>query len=201
MSKELTYSIYYTPNAISDIDAMDFTCWDKKVHIRFRDFNKEEIICGFEKKLTYLLSYLMNFSYLPKVIGMYEEKALVDNFLKTSDVFKIVSAISEHISGEPLKGIKLYKNYRKSVTTLEPFGAVTANCFPLKSTDGIIQQGSLATFLEILKVDLAEYLFNDNYMIVIRENKAINPNKKFINKSVKKSNRCRMSNLDIAELW
>lgn len=198
MVTDLTYSIYYTPSADIDDGVINYICFDNKVHVRFRDFNSEMLIVGFEKKLSYLLTYLMNYSYLPKVIGVYDDKTLIDTFLKSSDVAAIYSSISNNSCGKTFKGIRLKPNYRKN--DCQPFGKVDIKCFPIKIVDGIIQTGDLNTFLSTLKISLDEYLFNDSYMIILREDKKLDINKKFINRENKKQSRVA-SDFDITELW
>lgn len=196
----LTYSIYYTPNAKNtDFDDVSYICSDKKIHIRFRDYNSEDIIVGFEKKLTYLLTYLLNYSYLPNVFGKYNERELMETFGRTNDVLDIINTIRRHLPLEELKGFKLRTNYKKS--ECKPFGDISTDVFPVEWVDKMAIKGDLQTFLSKLKISLDDYLFNDNYMIIIRENKTINFNKKFINKANKKTNRQNLSNLDLVELW
>lgn len=198
MVTDLTYSIYYTPSADIDDEVINYICFDNKVHVRFRDFNSEMLIVGFEKKLSYLLTYLMNYSYLPKVIGVYDDKTLIDTFLKSSDVAMIYSSISNNSCGKIFKGIKLKPNYRKN--DCQPFGKVNIKCFPIKVVDGIVQTGDLNTFLSTLKISLDEYLFNDSYMIILRQDKKLDINKKFINRENKKQSRAA-SDFDITQLW
>lgn len=198
MNKDLTYSIYYTPNSDIENQVINYICFDSKVHVRFRDFNSEMLIVGFEKKLSYLLTYLMNYSYLPKVIGIYDQATLIETFLKSSDVAAIYASISNNSCGKVFKGIKLKPNYRK--VDCEPFGAVDVKCFPIKLIDGIAQVGDLNTFLSTLRISLDEYLFNDSYVIILRQDRKIDINKKFINRQNKKELRLS-SNFDIAQLW
>ena len=198
MNKDLTYSIYYTPNSDIETEAINYICFDNKVHVRFRDFNSEMLIMGFERKLSYLLTYLMNYSYLPKVIGMYDEATLIDTFLKSSDIAAIYSSISNNSCGKTFKGIRLKPNYRKGAC--EPFGDVDMRCFPIKIVDGVAQVGDLSTFLSTLKISLDEYLFNDSYVIILHEDRKLDINKKFINRQNKKEQRLS-SNFDIAQLW
>lgn len=198
MNKELTYSIYYTPSHDVEDAVINYICFDNKVHVRFRDFNSEMLIIGFEKKLSYLLTYLMNYSYLPKVIGMYDENTLINTFLKSSDIASIYSSISKNTCGKVFKGIKLKPNYRKS--ECKPFGDVDFNCFPIKLVDGLAQVSDLQTFLSTLKVSLDEYLFNDSYVVILREDKKIDINRKFINRQIKKQSNSS-NDFDITELW
>ena len=58
----------------------------------------------------------------------------------------------------------------------------------------------LFTFLSTLKISLDEYLFNDSYVIILREDKKIDINKKFINRQNKKQSKLA-SDFDITQLW
>ena len=198
--KELTYSIFYTPSwdPLSH-NELNYVCSDNKIHIRFRDFDNEQVISGFERKLTYLLTYLMNYSYLPSIIGKYDDKTLIKNFSKSLDVLQVTHAIDLYISDRKSKGIKLKVNYKKSKCL--PFGSVNKDCFPLNMKDDVIEVGSLKAFLNKLKINLDEYLFNDSYIIILRENKRKDVNNKFINKQAKKLEKTKGFNLSLAELW
>ena len=60
----LTCSILYTPSVSrikTNIDNLKYICRDNKIHIRFKDYNKKQVIKGVEAKLTYLITYLMNY--------------------------------------------------------------------------------------------------------------------------------------------
>ena len=64
VTRDLTCSVLYTPSKNDlaiDSDNLKYLCRDNKIHIRFRDYNKKQVIRGFESKLTYLLTYLMNY--------------------------------------------------------------------------------------------------------------------------------------------
>ena len=58
----MNYKIIYTPNIDDGVQALDrdinFLCADNKLHIRLRDYDKEEVIHGFIDKLTYVVTYL-----------------------------------------------------------------------------------------------------------------------------------------------
>lgn len=197
---KLTYSIYYTPNnKKSDFEDSNYVCSDKKVHIRFSDYNSEQIIAGFEKKLTYLFTYLINYSYLPNVINQSNIRDLIENFSRMSDILTINNIIMNHISLRDFKGFKVRANYKKK--DCKPFGEITPEVFPVEWIDDTAVKGSLDIFLSKLKISLDDYLFNDSYVIIIREDKYINFNKKFINKLNRKSERKKAKDFDLVELW
>lgn len=194
----LTYKLQYTPvKEYINIDSSIYICSDNKVHIRFRDFNTEQIISGFEKKLTYLISYLMNFCYLPKVIKNYKEEDLIKDFLKTSDINTVINTIKVFSHGKPFRGLKLAKNYRKRACKY--FGNLNLNYFPLnKENSDIETAGTLQTFLDTFKISLEDYLFNDAYEIILGnfKNKS---NNKFKDKLLRKEER-NNSSYDFVEL-
>ena len=201
MSK-LTYSVCYFPELDTSVeDRINFTCFDNKVHIRFRDFNKPEVIAGFEKKLCYLLSYLMHYSYLPKTIGKYSIDTLLNDFSNTNDVLEIISTINYYNQLEPISGIKMRRNYKKNVIS-KPFGELDSDCFSVKYESDIIKVCDLDYFLEKLNISLFDYLFNDKYQIIITNKKQSDINTKFISKENRKLNRLNLSPQDdLITLW
>ena len=58
MSKN--YALLYIPDLDTNAENINFVCSDNKIHFRFKDFIRPECIQGFEKKLTYLMTYLIN---------------------------------------------------------------------------------------------------------------------------------------------
>ena len=198
---KFTYGIYYSP-AEDKIDdkIINYVCYDNKIHVRFKDYNSEEIIVGFEKKLTYLLTYIMNYSYLPKVVGEYDENKIIYNFLKTNDVNEILNCIKNYIYDVKIKDIKLRKNYNRK-DKIKPFGDVNPECFPLNENNGILIGGDLKTFLRKFKINLNDYLFNDSYIIIISKDREIDINKKFIDRMNRRLSKVEASNYDVTELW
>lgn len=182
----LTYGILYNPeNAVNN--NINYICSDNKIHIRFRDYTKEQVITGFEQKLAYLMTYLANYSEFKNMLERYTPDELTKCMLQSSDVKNIFEAI-RYAKQINFKGFKLYQNYKKTATSL-PFGDVDSNAFPIrKDTYEIIKLGSLEYFLKKLKIGLIDYLFNDGYSVIIYRKSTKDVNKKFINKENKKSN-------------
>lgn len=194
------YGIYYSPSNTNSDEIVNFVCFDNKIHIRFKDYNSEEVIVGFEKKLTYLLTYLMNYSYLSTLVGNYSDDEIINNFLTTKDVLEILDCIKLYINDIKIKGIKLNKNYNRK-TNIKSFGDVNPECFPLYENDGIVRNGNLKLFLKTFKITLNDYLFNDDYVILILKDKEINVNKKFIDRMNRRLSKVEESNFNITELW
>ena len=192
----LTYSILYTPDQMTN-PGVNYVCSDKKIHIRFRDFNKEQVISGFEKKLTYLMSYLMNFSYITSLFDICDEKTIMNALLDSEDVKSIYNNIKYNKQID-FKCFRLTPNYKKS--ECKAFGKVEQTAFPLLYDEfGAPKQGDLETFLNKLKVSLLEYLFNDSYSIILHEKSEDNVNEKFVNKELRKED--RVANPDFIQLW
>ena len=194
--------ICYIPNNSNTNDEINYICSDNRVHVRFRDFNEAAVVAGFEQKLTYLITYLMNYSYLQDVICTYDQDTLMAGFLKSKDVADINSCIRFETNNSNYKGLKLRKNYsKKDPETYKPFGRVSVDCFPLNMVDSMLHRGDLTSFLCALKISLRDYLFDDNYIIIIDDVSIEGINKKFINKMNRKEELVSRSNMDIAELW
>lgn len=197
----LTFTLNYTPHINFD-DKVNFVCSDNRIHFRFKDFNKEEFIVGFEKKLTYLMTYLFNYSYLPSVIPenlQADKEILLNNFLKTNDVVQIMTTINTNILSTKFKGFRASFNYKKK-GDINPFGEVVKDCFPLETEDEVVLKGSLQSFLTIFRISLKDYLFNDAYTIQLSDIGDITANNKFINKELKKLSKLN-SMETFVELW
>lgn len=198
----INYSVIFTNNSKNIIDNLDkYICSDNKIHIRFRDFNKEEFLIGFEKKLTYLLAYLLNYSFVPKLIGDYTSKEILTEFLLQKDVSKIIDFLNFYIQIDGgVKGLQIKPNYKKHQYNYKYFGNTESKFFPLYVKNNLTEVGDLQFFLNIFNLDLYNYLFNDNYIIWLHD-KEFKTNKKFENKKLKKINRQNNKNNTIIELW
>lgn len=193
--------ICYIPNPLSESN-INYICSDNKVHIRFRDYDSEGTVAGFEQKLTYLISYLMNYSYLTDLIPPYNDNDAIKDFLKSSDLAEINSCIRSHTGNLNYRGIKLRKNYKKKdLHDYKSFGSVNINCFPILPVESVRHRGSLKTFLSTFKISLDDYLFNDNYVISIQNIDLSKVNTKFINKMNKKEEAMQRENMVVASLW
>lgn len=191
----LTYSLLYTPEESENL-GLNYVCSDNKIHVRFRDFNRPQIIKGFERKLTYLMTYLINFSSISELFNHCSEKTLIDAFEERDDIKKILNAI-KYDKGINFKSFRFTCNYKRK-TDAKPFGDVDEFVFPLTYDEfNRVIPTTLDIFLEKLKINLLEYLFNDSYSIVIHELGENKMNEKFINKALRKINK----ESDFVELW
>lgn len=172
----LTCSLLYTPSqgeSYMENNNLKYICKDNKIHIRFRDYNKKEIIKGVESKLTYLLTYLMNYWYLPQVIQKYDSNKLIEDFLNTSVINKLIIQLRLFLNDSNFKGFKLKKNYKRK--EFKNFGELNLNCFPSHNIkehkkNEIEKIGSLDLFLEYFNLtDIITYLFDDSIRIIIHE--------------------------------
>lgn len=197
------YSLVFTKSLeVTKVEIDKYICFDNKIHIRLRDFNAETLLIGFEKKLTYLLSYLINYSYIPKLVGNYSDKDVLRSFLLDETVAKIIAFIGSWIEDKSVayEGILLKPNYKKDKKALKYFGDTDTRFFPLEIKNNVMEAGSLDFFLQTFNIDLYSYLFDDAYAIWLHE-KGFKPTKKFDSRKLRKLNKQNNRNIDIAELW
>lgn len=195
--------ICYIPNESRDND-INFICSDNKVHVRFKDYKKAAVIAGFEQKLTYLITYLMNYSYLQSTLVSYDADKLIKGFLLSDDVDTINACIRDASCSTKYRGLKLRKRVmldEENKANYKPFGDVKLECFPTFFENEIAKAGNLNFFLSSFRISLRDYLFNDNYIIIIDDIDTTGINKKFINKMIRKADAVSGNNLDIVELW
>lgn len=194
----LTYSLCYTPALIKG-DFPNPVCSDKKIHVRLRDFNKAQVIRGFERKLTYLISYLINYGSMAKLQGVCEDRTIIKAFLESTDSQQLVQVIRG--AGQiPFKGFVVRTNYKKeSSADNKAFGCVLPEVFPLSYDKfGIHIEGTLNNFLSKLNITLFDYLFNDAYAILLHKAPSTDANNKYINRENRKINRLLG---DFEKLW
>lgn len=195
MDEKLTYSLIYTPSTKSDGD-VNYVCSDGKIHIRFRDFNSPQLIQGFERKLTYLMAYLTNFSYIHELFDRCNTETIICEVLKSPWVKELYDCI-RYDKGIGFKSFKFAVNYRKGKCL--PFGNVLAEVFPLKvNALGKYMEGDLSIFLSGIGLTLFEYLFDDRYSILIHTAVNYTANEKFIRRGERKVNKLTS---DFVNLW
>ena len=150
MTNELTYSLIYTPE-LSQTSTVNYVCSDDKIHIRFRDFNKPQMVKGFEKKLTYLMAYLMNFSYITKLFDICDQKTIINALLDAKDV-KLIYNVLHYDRKIDFKTFKLTCNYNKKEKCVA-FGELDQGAFPLEYDEfGNAKEATLEIFLKKLKL-------------------------------------------------
>lgn len=182
--EKLTYKLVYTPNKESFYSVcesnINFLCADNKIHIRLRDYDKEEVISGFIGKLTYLVTYLVN----------YVEGANKDRFASDDDLLAwATSNINEYLGklirmdlhDDSFKGLKISKNFRR-IKNYSKLGSIANGLCPYSHG-----QCSLSSFIETMRISLYDFLFNDAYEVVIVKSKDKRVYQKYVNKkSIKK---------------
>lgn len=195
---ELTFSLCYEPNMIISNENINYVFSDSKVHVKFDTFKSKQIIAGFERKLSYLITYLFNYNFKNTVVGNYDKKALIDTFKKCDDMLCIYKCIKDNICNKEIKGFKLNFNYNSKYKDL--FGSIAENCYPVIIENDIQHFCDLDEFLSSLHVSLYDYLFNDRYYLVIKNKNIKDINSKFIRK-IKNKNIDNFENSDFAILW
>lgn len=167
MNKNLTYKLIYTPSRDGGVGVeetnINFLCTDKRLHIRLREYTEEEVISGFIAKLTYLITYLVNYT----------------NNTEESEVF-INSIIENAFHQSDFKGVKIYPCYRR-LKNYSKKGYIPNTVCPVHISGN--NYCSLDYFLETFRLNLHEYLFNDAYEIVITKDETKNLYSKYLNKS------------------
>ena len=185
----LTYKYVFSPNEVkSDLLDINFLCHDNKVHIRLRDYSKAEVLKGFEAKLTYLITYLFNYTFLPKFVGRSDVKALLKNFNSKSEEMKELNEALRPYMQEEFKGIKVSANYRKK-STFSPFGTLEPDFCPTLKDGKLITSTGLKFFLKSFNTTLQDFLFNDAYEVVLVVEKQKTLYNKFKNKQERKKTR------------
>lgn len=189
-------------------------CHDDKIHIRLKHFNSNKMIIGFEDKLTFLLVFLLK-NYLKSLQGKPEYEVdmrikghsgdifskYVGKF-KSTDEFRILLEIlsNKFIDCRDVRITEVYT--RKSQLTLDDlFGHINST---LVSNETNIN--NLSSFTKALDISLQDYLFNDDFILLISNFKFKNPNTKFENKvtrKVEKRLKNKIENTDLEEnkLW
>lgn len=193
-SKEYDISVINVITDTSiDMSKMKLTCNDNKIHIKLSNFNNPQIIEGFEQKLSFLITILLQIIYGLKYQNCYTKESFnyfTSNFSHTAIYNIIVDSIKNMDS--TCCGIKINRCILKNSKMT---GEVQDNIInPLmeyySGSDLIIK------FLSIFKVDtLYEYLFNNSYKIIISDKvNIINKYKKFVNKYDKNINKKNIEN-------
>ena len=159
--KDLVCSIKYTPGVKSNL--VKYTCNDNLIHIRLRDYDEAQTIWGFEGKLTYLLTFLVN-----KTINFNSElddNQLFEAFMHSSNVAKINSVIGNVLADYGYGGLLINPNYRKKQNIkYNKFGSIKEGCYPTNPYTPINENYGVDSFLEDFGcITLVEYLFDDSY--------------------------------------
>lgn len=166
-------------------------CHDDKIHIRFKHYTSNKMIIGFEDKLTFLSVYLVN-SFLNSLNGKQEFKADLtmcknttkyndDIFVKYITKFKdttefriLFEIVSNKFNCKDIRFSPLY-SHKDNPSVWDLFGHMLSNM----NTE---YEKCLSNFSKSLGISLQDYLFNDDYILLISNFKFKNPNTKFENK-------------------
>lgn len=219
MSKNinLVYSIIKTPsNQIKNKNLNMYLYSDEKIHLKFNDFSKPQLISGFEQKCSYLITYLFNHVFKFKSIDhndlLYPNKDLWEKYsfkflTEDESMFILKQTLMSNISN--CKGFVLLKNHKntKNDNFWNSFGNIPILVCPSKITNYDQNEYSLSIFLETFSVkSLAEYLFDDSIEIKISYNSTKKFDEKFKTKQSKKFKQSQYhydynSSLQITSLW
>lgn len=190
-----TCSILYNPETKTNYYNAKYVCSDGKIHIRFKDFDKPQLIEGFEAKLAYLISFIF-------YEGNYSTK---EEFLESNDIWLLNEYLKrgiEKYNNYKYKGLFLLDNYSKKDETVR-FGVHDSDCFPDPVRQNNENEGSyssknkLNVFTEELKIgNIIDFLFNDSYKIIIHRKREIKENK-----FVRKQKKLQDKQSDLFELW
>jgi len=190
-----TCSILYNPETKTNYYNAKYVCADGKIHIRFRDFDKPQLIEGFEAKLAYLISFIF-------YEGGYSSK---EEFLKSNDIWLLNEYLKrgiEKYNNYEYKGLLLLDNYSKKAETVT-FGIHNLDCFPnpirqpYEDDNSYLEKSKLNVFTEEFKIgNIIDFLFNDGYKIIIHKRKEIKDNK-----FIRKQRKIQDKKSGLIELW
>lgn len=195
------YKLVYSPN-IKKSDNINYCYKDGKIHVRLNKFgHKNQIISGFEDKLSFLVTFLINKfvdreilskDVMNKALNDKDDSLLnniVDSFIKESEEYELVrDTISKHLHVESSDFKIVTLNYKRIKSSLDRIG----ECY-LFLNDDSIYYCDLSLFFYHLnfmssndKID--EFLFNDKYYIEISNKEFKVNNDKFIKKYAEREN-------------
>lgn len=194
---ELTYKLTYTPSTDTGYGAeeknINFLCSDNKLHVRLREYDCETVIHGFIDKLTYLVTYLVNYVDFNSFV----ENKNIEFYEK--EVNKILSEYIEHLLHDVnYRGIKILPCYRK-IKQHKDLGFIPYNLCPYSNGS---EKCSLHFFLQTLNTNIYDFLFNDSYEVVItkKENRS-SVYSKFIKKAMTKTKNKQKEDKKVIKLW
>lgn len=184
----LTYKYVFSPKeSESDSFDVDFLCHDHKVHVRLREYRKTEVLRGFEAKLTYLVTYLFNYSFRPKFVGQPSPEALLKGFNTKSDTLLELSEAIRPYMPNQFRGIKVAAGYRRK--TNAAFGFLDPETCPSSKEGQLVTTTGLQFFLSTFHTNVVDYLFNDAYEVVLMVDKKKPLYTKFKKKQERKDSR------------
>lgn len=164
--EKLTFSLRFTPSIETNKNAK-YTCSDNKVHIRLKDYNKPQEIKGFEDKLTYLITYIF-------VSMKYNS---IDELMSSMYLVEIENVLRSYIKFQTdytYKGLKILPKYSKK-DKYNLYGNIDIDCFP-----SILENSNihfLDYFQKVFSINLYDFIFNDQYEIIIRASDYTGENK------------------------
>lgn len=188
-------------------------CYDKKVHIRFREYDKEEYITGIENKLTFIYTLIAEIpdlqlntikSLSPKELEELEKgnmdilfKAHLKNIEATIYESSIKQELNRYFGMDTLsvKKSKIYKPSKVKNNTLSYFNLLFGKTNILLND---IQKLNLLPLIELCFRDTIEFKLEPYDEIENRETKI---RTKLINKQTRKINLKDKNKIRYSSLW
>jgi hypothetical protein len=182
----LTYSLVYSPGRgegpVTE-SGIDFLCADGKVHVRLRDYDREETISGFVGKLTYLITYLAN--YAGGRDGsrfLSEDDAIRWVERKVNEEWELGDTLRAGLRRGDFAGVSIARNFRR-VPGHSALGSMGKELCPYSSAG----ECSERLFASALGISIGEFLFDDAYEISIHRKREPHPYSKYLNKARRKT--------------
>lgn len=198
------YKLVYAPEIEST--NVNYLYKDNKVHVRLSRFgHRYQIISGFEGKLSFLVTFLIN-DFVAKsmmsknLIDRASKdkdnkvlKEMIDSFERNSKDYKAVKEnISEYMHRDNLTFKIVPFDYKRLKTSLDKIG----ECYNLYIDNSCSNISGLYLFMLYFNIDssINSFLFDDCYYIEITRRSVKVNNQKFIKKHAEKEN-------DYVKLW
>lgn len=182
---KFTVKISYNPskdNNTNILDKVNFLCVDKKIHIRLRDYDHEEVIHGFINKLTYIITYL----FQRNALMMDSTNKEIKKFMDSDDALLCLEDAVNTLFKNPIRyldftGFNIKPNYRKIKKDVPtPLGSFSYGTCPLKNG---CTYSDLNFLIDFFKLDsLEEFLTNDALELIICKDVQIKSYDKFVKK-------------------
>ena len=178
---KLNCVLNYSPRLEESKKVVDtYICSDHYIHIRMTDIIKPQVFRGFEKKLLYLISYLLHNG-------------------KDSEIINVEEALKRMVLVSKFKGIKILNNYKK--TECVKIGDVALGVFPTINGQGLdffCKSFALDDHIKSTTDSILSFLLDSRYWIEVKEVKKEKETK--FDRKIKKRN-LTTSESNFVELW
>lgn len=166
-------------------------CYDNKVHIRLKAFDKNQVLRGFENKLTYLLTFLAGFGF--------EGVQDFNNSEVLKEIAQYFKTYHADLFGENFKGFKITESLSKH----HKLGYIKSGWYPEFLEEEQTAHNALAHLMNSLNTNLSDFLFQDAYEIVLtKEPVKKSYNQKFSKKMERKKLKAQNKKVALeVDLW